>query len=28
MYFNFDKALVPFLLVLCTSSLFKKEVKS
>ncbi|MFP1495588.1 hypothetical protein ACLB1Q_01750 [Escherichia coli] len=28
MYFNFDKALVPFLLVLCTASLFKKEVKS
>ncbi|EEW0765047.1 CPBP family intramembrane glutamic endopeptidase [Escherichia albertii] len=27
MYFNFDKALVPFLLVLCTASLFKKEVK-
>ncbi|EJK1452724.1 abortive infection protein, partial [Escherichia coli] len=26
MYFNFDKALVPFLLVLCTASLFKKEV--
>lgn len=25
MYFNFDKALVPFLLVLCTSSLFKKK---
>lgn len=27
MYFNFDKALVPFLLVLCTSSLFKKRSK-
>lgn len=25
MYFNFDKALVPFLLVLCTSSLFKRS---
>ncbi|EFA9090593.1 CPBP family intramembrane metalloprotease [Escherichia coli] len=28
MYFNFDKALVPFLLVLCTASLFEKEIKS